>query len=123
MFREKVKVIISPYSGISVLNGATQYGFYSFCIKERVICQTIGTVGAELWNEHMHKEKKQRVDENGVVFCTETIQYFVHIEEKVGIDKEVVMEFTPFISTQPVVIFPVVVSPKLDLLFRSDPGA
>jgi len=121
-FGHKLKVIVAPSPGISVMRGAVQYGFDPSIIKERIVTQTIGIQHSGLWDDTKHTGRGQAISDNGERYCNEMVHCFVHANDKIPIGYEVLQPCAPSTSRQTSLRIRLFGSAEPTISFISDEG-
>lgn len=120
-FSNRLKVVIPPRPGASVMNGAVLYGLNPDAISERIMTQTIGIGYLVPWVESTHAGRQQAMGE-GVRYCTEGFWYFVKMGDNVNIDHQVNHECIPIDACQQSMRISVYGSSSLVVNYHTDAG-
>jgi len=99
-FGKRVKVVIPPRPGTSVVSGAVLYGFNPGAISMRIMTKTIGIECYIPWNDREHVGKLQSIDNTGARFCDEGFSCFVKLGQEVPLGHQEQREFCPLWQSQ-----------------------
>ncbi|KAL4232332.1 Heat shock 70 kDa protein 12A [Mactra antiquata] len=120
-FGSILKIIIPPGVSMTILKGAVCYGQDPLVVTSRCSCYSYGVGVLHRFDPSKHDINK-KVSKDGVDWCTDIFDIFVHVDQSVDLGETIVRRYTPVRRDQNATTINVYSTENDDVMYISDPS-